>query len=178
MSRIGKQELNIPSGVTVTQKEGVVTVIGPKGTVVKTMRDDIIITIDGDKITLQPKNLDTKFMNSLWGTYASHIKNMIKGVTEPYTKSLILEGVGFKSDVKGEHLELALGFSHPVSVAIPEGLVVTAVKNNISVIGIDKELVGQFTAKVRALKKPEPYKGKGFRYSDEVIRRKQGKKAA
>jgi large subunit ribosomal protein L6 len=178
MSRIGKQELNIPSGVTVTQASGVITVVGPKGTLTKTMRDEIVITIEGDKVTLAPKNLDTKFMNALWGTYASHIKNMIKGVNEPYIKNLILEGVGFKSEVKGANLELALGFSHPVSVNIPEGLTVTAVKNNISVTGIDKELVGQFTAKVRALKKPEPYKGKGFRYDTEVIRRKQGKKAA
>jgi large subunit ribosomal protein L6 len=178
MSRIGKQELNIPSGVTVSQTNGVITVAGPKGTLTKAMRDDIIITIEGDKVTLAPKNLDTKFMNALWGTYASHIRNMIKGVTEPYTKVLILEGVGFKSDVKGSNLELALGFSHPVSVTIPETLTVTAVKNNITVSGIDKELVGQFTAKVRALKKPEPYKGKGFRYDNEVIRRKQGKKAA
>ena len=178
MSRIGKQEINIPAGVTVTQASGVITVAGPKGTLSKAMRDDIAITIDGAKVTLQPKNLDTKFMNALWGTYASHIKNMIKGVTETYAKTLILEGVGFKSDVKGTNLELALGFSHPVSVTIPEGLTVTAAKNNITVTGIDKELVGQWTAKVRALKKPEPYKGKGFRYDNEVIRRKQGKKAA
>ncbi len=178
MSRIGKQELNIPAGVTVTQSNGVLTVVGPKGTLVRPMRDEIAIVIEGDKVTFQPKNLDTKFMNSLWGTTASHVKNMIKGVTEPYTKTLILEGVGFKSDVKGENLELALGFSHSVSVPIPADLTVTAVKNNVTVVGIDKELVGQFTAKVRSLKKPEPYKGKGFRYSDEVIRRKQGKKAA
>lgn len=178
MSRIGKQELNIPAGVTVTQANGLITVIGPKGTLTKQLRDEIIIKIEGDKITLEPRNLDTKFMNSLWGTYASHIKNMIKGVTDPYTKILILEGVGFKSDVKGNSLDLALGFSHPVNVTIPEGLTVTAVKNNITVVGIDKELVGQFTAKVRSLKKPEPYKGKGFRYDNEVIRRKQGKKAA
>ncbi len=178
MSRIGKQEINIPSGVTVTQSSGVITVVGPKGTLTKPMRDEIVITIEGDKVTLLPKNLDTKFMNSLWGTYASHIKNMIKGVTEPYSKILILEGVGFKSDVKGSNLELALGFSHPVSVPIPETLTVVAVKNNITITGIDKELVGQFTAKVRALKKPEPYKGKGFHYDNEVVRRKQGKKAA
>ena len=178
MSRVGKQELNIPAGVTVTQAGGVITVTGPKGTLSKPLRDEIVVTVEADKVTLKPTNLDTKFMNALWGTYASHIKNMIKGVTEPYTKILILEGVGFKSEVKGESLDLALGFSHPVNVAIPAGLTVTAVKNNITVVGIDKELVGQFTAKVRSLKKPEPYKGKGFRYDTEVIRRKQGKKAA
>jgi large subunit ribosomal protein L6 len=103
---------------------------------------------------------------------------MLAGVNTPYVRKLILEGVGFKSEVKGTDLNLALGFSHPVIVAIPNGLTVTAEKNNITVTGIDKELVGAFTAKVRALKKPEPYKGKGFRYSDEVIRRKAGKKTA
>ena len=103
---------------------------------------------------------------------------MIKGVETPYQKKLILEGVGFKSEVKGKEIVFALGFSHPVIVKIPEGLTVTAEKNNITVTGIDKELVGSFTAMVRALKKPEPYKGKGMRYEGEVIRRKQGKKTA
>jgi large subunit ribosomal protein L6 len=103
---------------------------------------------------------------------------MVIGVNEGYSKKLILEGVGFKSEVAGQFLNLALGFSHPVKVAIPVGLTVTAEKNNITVTGIDKELVGSFTASVRSMKKPEPYKGKGFRYNDEVIRRKQGKKAA
>ncbi len=101
---------------------------------------------------------------------------MIAGVETPYQKKLILEGVGFKSDVKGTEIHFALGFSHPVVVAIPEGLTVTAEKNNITVTGIDKELVGSFTASVRALKKAEPYKGKGMRYEGEVVRRKQGKK--
>lgn len=103
---------------------------------------------------------------------------MLAGVNTPFVKKLILEGVGFKSDVKGTDLHLALGFSHPVVVSIPEELTVTAEKNNLTVTGINKESVGAFTAKVRALKKPEPYKGKGFRYHDEVIRRKAGKKTA
>ncbi len=103
---------------------------------------------------------------------------MVDGVNIGYTKNLILEGVGFKSDVAGSTLNLALGFSHPVKVEIPAGLEVKAEKNNITIAGIDKELVGSFAATVRSLKKPEPYKGKGFRYSTEVIRRKQGKKAA
>ena len=101
---------------------------------------------------------------------------MLRGVETPYQKKLILEGVGFKSEIKGKELHLALGFSHPVIVAIPEGITMTAEKNNLTVTGIDKELVGSFTAAVRALKKPEPYKGKGMRYENEVIRRKQGKK--
>lgn len=175
MSRIGKQEIKIPKGVEVTRNGSDFVVKGPKGTLTKVFRDDIEIKIEGDIITLNIKRND-KFSKSLWGTYSSHIQNMIKGVETPYQKKLILEGVGFKSEVKGKELHLALGFSHPVIVKIPEGLTTTAEKNNITVTGIDKELVGSFTASVRALKKPEPYKGKGMRYEGEIIRRKQGKK--
>ncbi|KKR41666.1 MAG: 50S ribosomal protein L6 [Parcubacteria group bacterium GW2011_GWF1_40_6] len=179
MSRIGKQEILIPVGVKVTQSESslgnVLTVAGPKGTLSRTFKNDITITIAGNVITLNIKRND-KFSKSLWGTYASHIKNMIEGVEKPYQKKLILEGVGFKSEVKGKELHFALGFSHPVVVSVPEGITATAEKNNITITGIDKELVGNFTASIRALKKPEPYKGKGMRYENEVIRRKQGKK--
>ena len=175
MSRIGKQEILIPAGIKVTQNGGVITVVGPKGTLTKNFRDDITITITDKNVALNVKRND-KFSKSLWGTYASHIKNMIAGVQNPYQKKLILEGVGFKSEVKGKEIHFALGFSHPVIVSIPEGLAVTAEKNNITVTGIDKELVGSFTAALRALKKAEPYKGKGMRYVGEVIRRKQGKK--
>lgn len=177
MSRIGKKEIQVPKGVEVSQTGGVLKVVGPKGTLTKIFRDDITVNIAGGVVTLTPKRND-KFSQSLWGTYASHIMNMIKGVQEPYVKKLILEGVGFKSEVKGKELHLALGFSHPVVVKIPEGITMTAEKNNLTITGIDKELVGSFSASVRALKKPEPYKGKGMRYDDEVIRRKQGKKTA
>ncbi len=175
MSRIGKQEILIPAGVKITQSNGVVTVTGPKGNISKTFRDDVTISIADTTVTLAIKRND-KFSKSLWGTYASHIKNMIAGVQTPYVKKLILEGVGFKSEVKGKEFHFALGFSHPVIVPIPEGITATADKNNITITGVDKELVGSFTASVRALKKPEPYKGKGMRYDTEVIRRKQGKK--
>ena len=177
MSRIGKQEIQIPKGVEIAKSGNVLKVIGPKGTLTKIFRDDIVINITNNLITLNVKRND-KFSKALWGTYASHIKNMIKGVETPYQKKLILEGVGFKSEIKGKELNLALGFSHPVIVPIPESITVTAEKNNITITGIDKELVGSFTANLRALKKPEPYKGKGMRYVDEVIRRKQGKKTA
>ena len=177
MSRIGKQEIQIPKGVEIAKSGNVLKVIGPKGTLTKIFRDDIIINIANDLVTLNVKRND-KFSKALWGTYASHIKNMIKGVETPYQKKLILEGVGFKSEIEGKELNLALGFSHPVIVPIPESITVTAEKNNITITGIDKELVGSFTANLRALKKPEPYKGKGMRYVDEVIRRKQGKKTA
>ena len=175
MSRIGKQEILIPAGVKVTQSGNTFTVTGAKGALSKNFRDDIAITITEKTINLNIKRND-KFSKSLWGTYASHIKNMIKGVETPYQKKLILEGVGFKSEVKGKEIHFALGFSHPVIVPIPDGITATAEKNNITIIGIDKELVGSFTAAIRALKKPEPYKGKGMRYEGEVIRRKQGKK--
>lgn len=179
MSRIGKQEINIPSGVKVTQQVNsggnTITVAGSKGTISKVFRDDIAITLGDKAVTLNIKRND-KFSKSLWGTYASHIKNMIQGVETPYQKKLILEGVGFKSEVKGKELHFALGFSHPVIVPIPDTITATAEKNNITISGIDKELVGSFTAMIRALKKPEPYKGKGMRYEGEVIRRKQGKK--
>lgn len=179
MSRIGKQEILIPTGVKVTKSGSTVTVTGPKGTLNKIFKDDITITIAPTMVTLNT-NRNDKFSKSLWGTYASHIKNMIAGVQVPYQKKLILEGVGFKSEVKSEgqrkEFHFALGFSHPVVISIPEGITATAEKNNITISGIDKELVGSFTAGVRALKKPEPYKGKGMRYDTEVIRRKQGKK--
>jgi len=175
MSRIGKQEIQIPAGVKVTQNGNTFTVTGPKGNISKIFRDDVVITVADKTINLTIKRND-KFSKSLWGTYASHLKNMIKGVETPYSKKLILEGVGFKSEVKGKEINFALGFSHPVIVKIPEGITATAEKNVITITGIDKELVGSFTAGVRALKKPEPYKGKGMRYEGEVIRRKQGKK--
>lgn len=178
MSRIGKQIITVPNGVEVNLSGITFSAKGSKGTLKRDFPGTIKINIDGTNITLSPKDMSDKKEKALWGTYASHIKNIIKGVSEGYSKKLILEGVGFKSEVAGKDLKLALGFSHPVVVAIPEGLTVTAEKNNITVTGIDKELVGMWTAKVRAMKKPEPYKGKGFRYSDEVIRRKQGKKAA
>jgi len=178
MSRIGKQIIEIPKGTTVTADNGVYTVKGPQGELKKTFRDDVTITIDGDQISFAPSSAKSVLSKALWGTYASIMKNMVQGVNTLYEKKLILEGVGFKVDVQGKQLKFALGFSHDVFVDIPDHLNVTAEKNTITVTGIDKEEVGRFTANVRSLKKPEPYKGKGIRYEDEVVRRKQGKAAA
>jgi large subunit ribosomal protein L6 len=178
MSRIGKQTVIIPAGTEAKLVGTTFSVKGPKGTLSRDFPGQITLHINGNEITFTPNKEGDRTLNALWGTYASHVKNMVIGVNEGYSKKLILEGVGFKSEVQGNSLNLALGFSHPVKIAIPTGLTVTAEKNNVTVTGIDKELVGSFTAQVRANKKPEPYKGKGFRYSDEVIRRKQGKKAA
>lgn len=176
MSRLGKKEILIPEKTEATFNAGIFSVKGPKGSLQRNFLPDIAIVLDGQHIILSvPKeNNQTKI---LWGTYASHIRNMVKGVNEGFEKKLILEGVGYKSQVNGDKLVLALGFSHPVTMDIPPTLKVAADKNILTITGVDKELVGDFSAKVRALKKPEPYKGKGFRYFDEVIRRKQGKKS-
>ena len=178
MSRIGKQTVIVPAGTEVKLTGTVFSVKGPKGTLTRDFPGQVTIKIEGSEITFTPNKENDKTVNALWGTYASHVKNMVDGVNTGYTKKLVLEGVGFKSDVAGNVLNLALGFSHPVKVTIPEGITVTAEKNNITISGIDKELVGQFSSSIRSMKKPEPYKGKGFHYSDEVVRRKQGKKAA
>ena len=177
MSRLGKNPIEIPAGVTVELSGDTVTVKGPKGELVRTFRSEISIKLEENTIILTPVG-DNVFVRSLWGTIGSHLRNMMEGVTKGFEKKLVLEGVGYKSAVAGTSLDLALGFSHPVKVPIPEGLTVTAEKNLITISGIDKESVGHFSAYVRSLKKPEPYKGKGFHYDGEVIRRKQGKKSA
>ena len=177
MSRIGKQQIKIPDGVTVAVDGATVAVTGPKGVLTRALRDEITFTINDGIITSEPRRND-KFSRSLWGTYMSHIGNMVTGVVTPYEKKLLVEGVGFKWEVKGDTLNMALGFSHPLLMPIPKGLTVTAEKGSLTVVGIDKEAVSLFAMKVRSLKKPEPYKGKGVRYSTEVIRRKQGKKSA
>lgn len=177
MSRVGKQQLVIPANTEVSYTDGILRVKGPLGMLEKPFKDVVTINIENGVVTFAQKG-DDSFARAIWGTYASHVKNMIAGVNTPYVKKLILEGVGFKSEVRGTDLHLALGFSHPVVIAIPEGLTVTAEKNNITITGINKEAVGEFAASVRANKKPEPYKGKGFRYDNEVIRRKAGKKTA
>ncbi len=177
MSRVGKQIFTIPTGTQVTLADGLLTVKGPKGELQRSFKSVIGITIENNQISFVPHKKDNS-TRALWGTYASHVENMLLGVTEGFTKKLILEGIGFKAEVAGDKLNLALGFSHPVVKDIPKGLAVTSEKGVVTIAGFDKELVAQFAAQVRALKKPEPYKGKGFRYDGEVIRRKQGKKAS
>lgn len=177
MSRIGKQQIQIPAGVEVTFDAHAVRVKGPQGELVREIRDEVIFKTENGIITSEPRRND-KFSRSLWGTYMSHINNMVKGVVTPFTKKLLVEGVGFKWEVKGQELVLNLGFSHQVFKAIPKGVTVVAEKGSLTITSIDKEAVGLFANQIRSLKKPEPYKGKGIRYSDEVIRRKQGKKSA
>lgn len=177
MSRIGKQIIALPEKTAVTLAGNLLAVKGPLGTIEKSFNPIIEIKINGQEVTLEPKKT-TLESRALWGTYASYIKNMVSGVNKAFEKKLILEGIGYKSEVKGDKIVFALGFSHPVEINIPTELSVKAEKNNITISGINKESVGEFAAKLRSLKKPEPYKGKGMRYSDETIKRKQGKKTA
>lgn len=176
MSRIGKKIITLPENTTLTVSEGNLIVKGPLGELKRELHPVIEIRQDGNAVTLSLKK-ETLESKALWGTYASHLTNMVSGVNKPFTKKLILEGIGYKSEVKGDKIVFALGFSHPVEVMIPATLKVTAEKNVITVSGSNKEEVGSYAANLRALKKPEPYKGKGMRYDTEVIRRKQGKKS-
>jgi large subunit ribosomal protein L6 len=177
MSRIGEKPILIPTGVEIKKDRNTVSVKGPLGELKREFLSDIGIEIGKDKVVLTKKK-SSPFLNALWGTYASHIRNMIKGVTEGFKKQLVIEGVGYKADLSGNDLVLSLGFSHPLKISAPEGLKISVEKNSIIVSGIDKESVGQMAAKIRSFKKPEPYKGKGIRYENEVVRRKVGKKAA
>ena len=176
MSKIGKNPITIPTATEVVVGGGTMTVKGPLGSVSRSYADGVTVAVEDGTVIVQPKNT-SKLSRSLWGTTASHLKNMIKGVNAKYEKKLELQGVGYKVELQGTDLKFSVGFSHPVMLPIPDGIKVTVEKNVISVSGIDKDAVGQFAANVRAVKKPEPYKGKGIRYSGEYVREKQGKKA-
>ncbi len=175
MSRIGKKPVSIPEGVKAELKENVLDVTGPKGTLNLDIHKKVLVTVNENEILTDVKNKENKKERALWGLFRSLIQNLVEGVTKGFEKKLEVNGVGFKVAVQGNKLVLNLGFSHPIEMEIPEGLTVKAEKNNISVKGIEKQKVGQFAAEVRAKKKPEPYKGKGIKYVDEIIRRKAGK---
>ncbi len=177
MSRLAKRPITIPAKAEITVSEAGIVVKGPKGTLTKPVSRFVTIEVGADGVQVARKGATIESRAAV-GTYASHVRNMLMGVTEGFSKKLMVEGVGYKWEVQGKTLKLALGFSHPVNVEIPEGLTVVAEKGTLTISGYDKEVVGQFAADIRALKKPEPYKGKGIRYEGEVIRRKQGKKAA
>ena len=175
MSRIGKQIFPIPSNVTVVLDGGTLNIKGPKGSLSRSIRDEIEFVVENDTISVRPVS-SGRFARSLWGTYASHVRNMVQGVTEGYSKQLEVHGIGYRSEMKGDTLELRVGYSHPVCLPVPEGLKAEVKDNTITISGADKEAVGQFAAQIRRVRKPEPYKGKGIRYTGEVVRRKQGKK--
>ncbi len=177
MSRIGKRAITIPSGTDVAVVDHDIVVKGKGGTLKRVTHPAVAITIQNGEVSVAP-NGNTRLAKALWGTYAAHMRNMIAGVNTPFVKKLQIEGIGYRAEITGKNIKMNLGFSHPVMVTIPEGLTVVVEKNIISVSGADKEQVGGFAASVRALKKPEPYKGKGIRYEGEVVRQKAGKKAA
>ena len=175
MSRIGRMPIAVPAGVTVDIAENnKVTVKGPKGTLERVLPAEMDIKLEADVITVSRPN-DLKKMKSLHGLTRTLIHNMIIGVTEGYVKDLEVNGVGYRAQKQGNKLVLALGYSHPVEMVDPEGIEVKVDDNKISVVGIDKEKVGQYAAEIREKRAPEPYKGKGIKYVDETIRRKVGK---
>ena len=175
MSRIGRMPIAVPAGVTVDIAENNhVTVKGPKGTLQRSLPTEMTIELDGAVITVTRPN-DLKKMKSLHGLTRTLLNNMVVGVTEGYTKVLEVNGVGYKVSKAGKTLTLNLGYSHPVVMEDPEGVESTVADNKITITGIDKEKVGQYAAEIRDKRRPEPYKGKGIKYADEVIRRKVGK---
>ena len=178
MSRIGNRKIEVPSSVTVTVDNNIVTVKGPKGELSLELNKDITVAQKENTIEVTRSN-ELKATKAMHGTTNANIANMIKGVTDGFQKGLEIIGVGYRFAVKGTTLVINAGYSHPVELAIPTGLTVESPSNTEIVIkGIDKVLVGKFAAEVRDVRGPEPYKGKGIRYKDEHVRRKEGKKAA
>jgi len=178
MSRIGDRKLVIPAGVTVTVDNDVVTVKGPKGELTTKVINDLEVKVEGDTLEVVKGN-DSSTTNMMQGTMNSNINNMLVGVTKGFTKGLEIIGVGYRFALKGNKLVINAGYSHPVEIDIPEGIKVEVPSNTeLTINGIDKILVGEFAAQIRKVRQPEPYKGKGIRYKDEHIRRKEGKKAA
>lgn len=176
MSRLAKKAIAVGK-TSVAVEAGVLSVKGAKGVLTKRVHPSISITVDENGVNIAPKDR-SRLAKALSGTFASHVKNMVAGVETPYVKKLILEGVGYRVEVKGGDLVLSVGFSHTVALKIPEGVSATVEKNLIKIEGVDKESVGQFAANIQRVKPPEPYLGKGIRYEGQIIRRKQGKKAA
>ena len=176
MSKIGRQPINIPAGVEVRIDGRFVFAKGPKGELQRKIPKEIKAEIKDGQMVIEPAQ-SSKRTNALWGLTRSLLANLVKGVVEGFEKKLEIEGVGFRANVQGDKLVLSLGFYHQVEIPSPKGIKLQVEKNAIIVSGADKELVGQTAANIRALKKPEPYKGKGIRYQGEVIKRKAGKKA-
>ena len=176
MSRVGNSAIAIPSGVTVSQQDGVVVVKGKNGELSAPLHSEVELVFADDVATVKPRR-KTKLSQSLWGTMRATINNMVVGVGEGFTRKLEINGVGYRAAMQGNKLVLNLGYSHPVEMAVPAGLTV-AVENNtqINISGADKQLLGQFASEIRSKRPPEPFKGKGVKYAGEHIVRKEGKK--
>ena len=178
MSRIGNRKLVIPEGVTITEENNVITVKGPKGELTTKLANNISVKVEENTLEVLRSN-DNANTKSMHGTINALINNMMTGVTKGYEKGLEIIGVGYRFTLKGNVLVVSAGYSHPVEMEIPEGITVEVPSNTeVTVKGIDKVLVGEFAANIRKVRQPEPYKGKGIRYKDEHVRRKEGKKAA
>ena len=176
MSRVGSKEINIPESVKINLQDDLISAEGPMGQLETKIHDGIQINVEGSIIKLKPKS-DDKSLLAFWGLQRNIVNNLILGVSEGFTKKLEMNGVGYRASLKGKTLELMLGYSHPIQYDIPENISITVDKqNNIEVKGPDKQLVGQTAAEIRAFRGPEPYKGKGIKYADEYINRKEGKK--
>lgn len=177
MSRIGKKIIKIPLGVTITVDQSQISVQGPKGELKRALPAKVTISQAAGEASVKVAHPEIKAERSLWGTYASHLQSMILGVTKGFAKELEINGVGFKVSLQGKILLLNVGFSHPIEYQIADGIIVEVEKNIIRIKGIDKQRVGQVAAEIRNIKPVEPYKGKGIKYTDEVVRRKAGKVA-
>ncbi|HEY5238984.1 MAG TPA: 50S ribosomal protein L6 [Rhizomicrobium sp.] len=176
MSRIGKNPVAIPKGVTASISGQTVKVKGPKGELQVTLPAEVEVKLDGEQVTVMPRE-GAERGRQMWGLSRTLVNNLVVGVTQGFVTKLEIQGVGYRAAVQGKNLNLQLGFSHDVVYPIPAGIAITAEKPTmLTVAGIDKQLVGQVAAEIRAYRKPEPYKGKGVRYSDEYVRRKEGKK--
>jgi len=176
MSRIGKRPVELPSGVTATIEAGTLSVKGPKGTLSLQLADDISYDVQDGAIAVQPAN-DTKRARSFWGMQRTLVQNLVTGVTDGFTKTLEITGVGYRAAAQGRNLRLQLGYSHDVNIAVPEGIEIkTPDPVTVEISGIDRQKVGQIAAEIRRWRKPEPYKGKGIKYRGEYIFRKEGKK--
>jgi large subunit ribosomal protein L6 len=176
MSRIGKKPVEMPAGVSATSEGGTLSVKGPKGTLSMQMLDDISYDIGEGVISVTPAN-ETKRARSFWGMHRTLVQNLVTGVTEGFTKTLEITGVGYRAAMQGKNLRLQLGFSHDVNIAVPEGIdIKTPDATTVEISGIDRQKVGQVAAEIRRWRKPEPYKGKGIKYRGEYIFRKEGKK--
>lgn len=174
MSRIGKRPIAIPAGVEVSVNDGVITIKKGNNASVVDTQNRVLVNVENGNIVFTSKS-DAATDRAFWGTFRALTSNAVTGLTTGFTKTLEINGVGYKAAVKGDILELALGYSHPINFEIPKGIEITVDKNNVIVKGINKELVGQVSANIRQYRKPEPYKGKGIKYSDEKIIRKSGK---
>lgn len=178
MSRIGKKNITIPAGVAVDIHNGEVKIKGPKGDLVQKIHPHVTVSQTPEGLSVKVVNETNKKDRALWGTFASLLENMVQGVTSGFKKQLEINGVGYKASLKGANLNLEVGFSHPVEITPPPNIKFVVEKNIITIEGVDKKMVGEIAARVRGVRKPEPYKGKGIKYVEEVIRRKAGKTAS